>query len=213
MRILKIGLIFFHLAGGAAYAGSFFCEKANQIQIRGINCCLSSINAEKCQQKVFEFPTQTLERIALVKKLAADGKFQEGNYPNCHWNSLYEQGVKEATESINGIFTDFETILIRDFHEVQSIDLKKGDLIVVWFDSIMRDENPETGSKIWSSIGAIPGHSAIYLGDNFVFQKENANSTDFSIQNTDEMLATYQEDYNSKPELLRGKAVLKFYRK
>jgi predicted nucleic-acid-binding Zn-ribbon protein len=196
----------------SAKADSYFCEQSFQFQAKGINCCLSSISESQCLAKVNDISPRIIAAVSQVKKMIQNKKFTPEAYPNCHWTSLYAQGINEATRKVDYIFTEFPSLLERDFFEIQKSELKYGDMVVVWFQLELREKNDD-GSITWTDVGLDAAHSSLYIGDDLVFQKENSNNAEFSIQNLNEMLTVYQESYNSQPKLRRGVGHLKFYRK
>ncbi|MDG0815158.1 hypothetical protein [Bdellovibrio svalbardensis] len=196
-----------------AWATSFFCSPENQLQYKGINCCNPSISAEVCNQKIDQLSQSTIDRVAKVKQLIDQKVYPDGGYPNCHWNALYEQGVREAVEKWELLYTEVPGIIARDFVEISREELKAGDYVAVWFQTQVREFDEDTHKRVWFDVGTEVGHSAVYIGDNMVFQKESANSKEFSIQSIDEMFEAYDKGFNSQPQMRRGQGSLHFYRK
>lgn len=195
------------------WAAQFTCEKTQQFEYKGVQCCLVSMTQELCKRQISQLAPETLLRVQEIQKAAKQGQYQEGAYPNCHWNSMYESHVKEAIEEPKSLYAEVPDLLKRDFYEIKKQDLIKGDLVVVWFKAEMRDYSDDLHKWEWSFIGEDAAHSAIYLGDNLVFQKESTGDAVFSIDTLSEMQASYQDGYNAKPQLLRGESFLKFYRR
>lgn len=196
----------------SVWGKSFYCSEAQQITYKNINCCLSEMTADTCQQKIDGLSERTLQKVETIKKWISAGKWPAGFLPNCHWNALEESGVKEALQNIDAYYPEMAGLLERDFVEISKEDLKKGDLVAVWFQTKTRMSEDGRGNK-WHDTGLEVGHSAIYIGDDMVFQKESASTDDFSIQNIDLMYKAYDKGFNSSPLMKKGSPFIKYYRR
>lgn len=226
--MLKITLVSFFLVTFTQVAIGFedillktyMCDNDLSIQANGVTCCLDQFSEEQCHQIVeTNLGQEVLERTHSVIELILAGTFEYKENPNCHWNAMayhfdsFKQNIVPYVDLIA-----YESILQKEFREVSVNEMQKGD-VVVYFEynirekMLIEDASGRPRMKFVDIPGEAISHSAIYLNDGVVFQKENLDSSIFSIAPIEHVRQVYESVANQKPAFHQAKVKFRVYRK
>lgn len=197
---------------------TYMCDTSNTIEVSGVTCCLDQFTESQCQQIIeSELNDTTLMRTNEAIDMIIAEEFGYKANPNCHWNAMAYHF--ESFETNIEPFIDlkkYAEILEDRFIEVPYKAAKSGDIVVFYEYDIKEKMLVEINGKPKMKFVSISGenifHSAVFLNDGIVFQKENVDSAIFSIANIDTVNQTYQTIANQKVSLKRSKVKYKIYR-
>ncbi len=93
-------------------------------------------------------------------------------------------------------------------------DLIAGDLLYFEEHLQMRNDDYSTGSRRvrYTAVSPALSHSAIYIGEGLILQKENVTTEHFSIAPIQKTFDAYEKSLNSNRAYQKGHLKLYFYR-
>ncbi len=197
---------------------SYQCQ-AEQTIISGINCCLDQMSEGLCRQLIADhLDDSDLNRILTTKELIlSEQVYGYKENPNCHWNALsfhYPEYAPNPAPMVDLML--YRRLLQRDFIEIDEAQAQSGDLIVYYEYDIKQREMIEVNGKPqfkWVTLeGDTITHSAIYLENYYVFQKENLDSSIFSLGTLENVRELYHSVANQKPSMHQAKVKYRLYR-
>lgn len=153
---------------------------------RGIDCCLDSeFTEQSCEDVIESLPQSIIETFKQVRQDIAIGLYQENHYPNCFWASLafFDENVLNNSR----LYATHEIFSILREYFLETAAPSTGDLIL-FSNSQTMIVDPTMNVYTTTSV---PFHSAIYLGDDLVLQKENYTDEVFSIVRFEDAYAGY----------------------
>lgn len=193
---------------------TYMCESDQVIQVQGITCCLDQFSEGQCQQLInTKLDQKVLDRTQKVIDLILAESYEYKSNPNCHWNAMayyFEDFQMNLAPYVDLI--EYEKIIKDRFQEVSQEEAKLGDLVVYYEHNIREKMLIDTDSgrpmmKFVDLPGEMITHSAIYLGENTVFQKENLDSSVFSVSTLNHVNDVYQWAANQKPAMHRKRSI------
>ncbi len=198
---------------------TYMCDTENTVTVNGVTCCLDQFSESECDSIVnSQLDSTTLTRTNNVIDMIMAGNFEYKSNPNCHWNAMayhLESFQNEITPYVD--LMGYEKQLSEQFIEVSIDEVIKGDVIVYYEYDIKDKMMVETGGRPRMKWVNTPGetisHSAIYLTDGVVFQKENLDSAVFSIANIDHVNEMYRGFANQKSYMHQAKMKYRVFRK
>lgn len=193
---------------------SFVCPDS-KTQYRGITCCLESdFDLSLCEKLIDELPQNMLKSVEHVQSEYASGRYDLGAVPNCHWGALEYHNLLEQTPQPISEF-DLSDVLKIQAMPVEPTSLQKGDFILFNFVGTRRIQVVENFVPVWLKYPEVRlDHTAIYLGHDLVFQKENQGTDIFSISRIQSAAKTYLKiGKGSDPKLTPEEIQFEFFRK
>lgn len=196
--------------------GSLLCEADRLTEVKGISCCTSRVTREKCAGLVeAHLDAAMLDTIASVKSDISAEKYGYQNAPNCHWTAMAYHDKDEAKQPRLLNFDVLEALVKENFGEVSKEKAIAGDIIIFYEITKTRvvgdDESGRPVPVWWQHTG--PYHTGVYLGDGIAFQKEDKNSTRFTIDTIEHVASAYERILNGRPSLAQGRLVAKYFRR
>lgn len=196
-------------------ARSLFCEDKDNFIYKGISCCSNVIDQKTCIDLINNHVSdEILSAIALTQEEIHGGLHTPGSLPNCHWFALYNmdpQNYSAPKYQEGWLVYD----IIEQLSPIARDELKKGDLIYFEEHVKMRDNNffNNGGKRMsYTQLPPAPSHSAIYLANNFLIQKENVTTEHFSIAPIGVTFEAYEKSLNSNVAVRKGFLKQYFYR-
>lgn len=209
--------IFFATMGHAhtdLFTKSYVCPNS-ATTTSGITCCEDELSNGQCSSLTKELSEYTLDKIFRMKSKILNGDYPYKSNPNCHWNALSE--FYEDIASSDLPFTDlmrYQELLERDFNEVATP--QKGDLVVFYetniFEKVLIEKNGRPYKKFIKTDGETIVHSAVYVKDGFVIQKENLDSSIFSMASIKKTADTFHSLLNENPSVKRSDIKFRIFR-
>lgn len=198
---------------------SYQCTGEQEI-ISGINCCLDQMDRQTCTNLIDKhLEASDLERIIKTKEMIlSEQYFGYKDNPNCHWNALsfhYSELAKNPAPMVDLVL--YRELLEKDFVEISKEKAQSGDLVVYFEYDIREREMTEVNGKPrfrWTTLDSeYITHSAVYLENDFVLQKENLDSSVFSLGTLESVRELYHSVANQKPSQHQAKVKYRLYRK
>lgn len=177
----------------------------------GYTCCLESqLQCETLMNQ--KFMASVLARSLDVVSSYMNAEFPYGNVPNCHWNTfsfLKNQTQKEQALS--------ETVLwnwsMENAQEVSEAEAQAGDVVFFIFRGEIKEDIlvNNTPKWVWRPFESFE-HSAILIGQDRIYQKENVGTQVFSLSGLEQARKIYEEAYLKSNRRTRGQMRLLYYR-
>lgn len=184
------------------------CPKANTYHYKGVECCIkNNLTKNKCRKTVENLSPHMRRSVMHVRRDFLLGKFEKARVPNCFWTSF----AYTAPDLFGAPRTVYERELfepLRMYYEEVN-EPHQGDLILYSGEKTFYHDIASNGG---STVVKIPFHSAVYLGDGLVFQKENSSDEIFSVVELKDSFAGYENAFHSQSEGLSGDFFKTFYR-
>lgn len=181
---------FLSMATPAPLATSNLCTLKKTYIHRGLHCCLSeNFDRRQCEEKVKQLPNDFIHQLQKETVKIKANKYPRGATSNCFWTSLsfFKSAVRKSPQTwYEG---EFKKELLKT-HVAASTPLV-GDIIVfngqhTSYPDVLMGEPVHT---------EVPFHSAIYLGDGIVLQKENSTNEIFSLSELKASFAGYKQGF------------------
>ncbi|MDD0854886.1 hypothetical protein HBN50_17430 [Halobacteriovorax sp. GB3] len=120
--------------------------------------------------------------------------------------------MNESTSYLNPNYQS--AVILEDYvsnlTKVKREDLKKGDLI--YFEEHSKSRYTENGKNYYRNLPPRPAHSATYIGNGFILQKENVFNKIFSLAPLSSSIHAYEKGLNSRPQIKRGTIKMRYFR-
>ena len=204
-------LIILILFSSPLFAQSIMCQAP--ITISGINCCTERISQKLCQEIINTYLTdEDLDRIKRVQKdIEAKRTITRHYYPNCFWNATATiiPNFFEVDRFVSSY--EMEDILEEHFYRIQESELKAYDLIE-FYEYAKVKHFEDVGKYVWQPIEA-PAHTAVFLENGIIFQKENFKNSTFNIDRLDTTYKTLHKLYNKSKHKRTSELELRYHRK
>lgn len=215
LKLLPLLLSLFSFSAIADISQSFLCGD-KRFEYKNVTCCTERVSESKCIELVDKYIQD--EYINLIKTIytnANDGMYGYGSIPNCHWNAVSFHNAQTRQRSTPLAPYELADYLDANTQEIPKSQRRFGDIIV--FEALLTERVKEYDMNnmmrfVYSDYKAI-SHSAIYLEENYMFQKESLGNIAFTIDTADSISRNYEKTEESDSRIIKAVMDTKTYRK
>ena len=164
---------------------SIICTGNNVYTYQGIQCCLEDLDQNLCRELIDNFiPAENIERAGEVRSMIDQGDFSGLPKPNCHDTAVAY--IFPDLLPISNLQDDlYIPILENMLTSIEHEQLMHGDLVIYDLEAqeVIKTSGNDPFQPYKSTTRPVKGisHSAIYLLDGLVFQKESSFTKIYTI--------------------------------